>query len=428
MQNQQQWLKKLLFFIALLLLCLLSIISWLTSASWLWLFTIWSITIPVLFFCSEIITTKLEKPYYNLLNQLDALLVDDYSVQAKIRNTDKGIDNQVFSSISKLSLQLNKNKKNYNENNLLFYSLIQALNSPVLLLNADKQLIQGNQALSHWLKKDWRLQRLTKVEQLGLVLADNIWQVKDLHLQSKYKIRSSNFTLENNQHHLLILTDISHELRKMQQQAWQQLIRVLSHEIKNSLTPIKSMAQTLADFSSQKEQKDALNVIVQRSQSLNDFVTKYGQISRVYQVNKEAISLNELFTQLIPLYPNSLFHLSFDHESIFADKILLQQVVINLIENAQQAFLASNYKHDEQCQINISCRVDTTQCLLTIKDNGIGVQNLDNLFVPFYTTKPTGSGIGLTLSRNIIEQHGGHLTLSNNLNNTGACAFISLPL
>jgi len=76
MQNQQQWLKKLLFFIALLLLCLLSIISWLTSASWLWLFTIWSITIPMLFFCSEIITTKLEKPYYNLLNQLDALLVD----------------------------------------------------------------------------------------------------------------------------------------------------------------------------------------------------------------------------------------------------------------------------------------------------------------------------------------------------------------
>lgn len=426
MQSQQNYVTIFLLIIALVVISLISTISWLISASWLWLITLWSIVIPVVYFSFETIKNKLEKPYYHLLFQLDALLVNDYSLQHFKANSHHGIDNQVYNALSKLSQQLSDNYKNYNENNLLVNSLIQTLDSPVLLLNRDKQLIQGNQALSRWLKQDWRFQRLCKVDQLGLILVDNQWQINDPQLGSSYKIRSSDFTLANNKHQLLILTDISNELRKMQQHAWQQLIRVLSHEIKNSLTPIKSLAQTLAEFTSQKDQKDALNVIVERSKSLNDFVAKYAQISHAYQISKDIISLEEMFSHLVPLYPNIQFDLRLNQTTIFADNILLQQVLINLIENSQQAYLSMNTPSDEQCQLIIRSQMNDDHCLLTLEDNGMGIQNPSNLFVPFYTTKEAGSGIGLTLSRNIIEQHGGQLMLTNN-SHAGAVASISLP-
>lgn len=437
--NQEQWLTKALYLLSAILIVLTSTITWLLSASILWLITVNSVLLPILYFVADSVKEKLNKPYYHLLYQLDALLVDDYSLTSQFKNNN-GIAGQVFTSLTKLSQQLSNKHQLFDENNLLVHSLIQALDSPVLLLNDKQQLIHGNQALSLWLEQDWRLVRLTKVEQLGFSYHDHHWQMKNQQQSPLYKIRSSQFTLANQQHQLLILTDISSELRQMQLKSWQQLIRVLTHEIKNSLTPIKSLAQTLRDINQDKEQQSALNVIVERSQNLNDFVANYGQITRVYQLKLKPIKLTLFIEGIIPLYPNINFSCQFEQTSITADEVLLQQVFINLIENAQQAFISRatdiDINNKEQCQLIIKSKLLKNVCLLTLTDNGAGIQNTDNLFVPFYTTKANGNGIGLSLCRNVIEQHGGQLTLINNTNNndnsaektTGACAQITIPL
>ncbi len=421
----EQWLNRVLFSVNFILVFFILLSTWFISRSLLLVVTIFIFILPLLVFFTENIKNKLIQPYFGLLTSLESIKVDDYSFKT-IPVFSKGVSAQLFHEVGNLAQLLRQKKRLFDEKDLLVHSLIKQLDSPVLLIDEQNKLVYGNQALSNWINKDWRLMRLTPIKSLGLSQLENEWSFDEKEQAQRFKIRSSSFKDHSGQHQLLMLTDISTELRKMQSQSWQQVVRVLSHEIKNTLTPIQSLAQTLAQFSQVPDQKEALNVIVERSQNLTEFVQQYSQMTQVYSLNFKEIDLKTTLSKMCLLHPDLVVKNKLDVTHITADPILFEQVLLNLITNAKQASSLQG-KESEKITISFNSYQLAGFTMLEISDNGSGIQNSDNLFVPFYTTKQNGQGIGLVLCRNIIEQHGGQLTLVNKVNEKGAMACIKIP-
>ncbi|MFT6414237.1 MAG: nitrogen fixation/metabolism regulation signal transduction histidine kinase, partial [Glaciecola sp.] len=227
-------------------------------------------------------------------------------------------------------------------------------------------------------------------------------------------------------YHLVILSNVEELLRVNQQKSWQQIIRVLSHEIRNSLTPIKSLAQTLVSQELEETKtKQALQVMVDRSTSLQEFVNRYADITKNISINKSWFNTAEFIKTITVLFPQSTFSIESKVDKVWGDIVLLKQVLINLIKNSVEANIQNS---NPRISITISTQLNRNQksVVIEVTDNGQGISNIDNLFVPFYTTKNQGQGIGLSLSKNIIEQHDGRLTLVNNIDKQGATAKIYL--
>jgi len=421
----EQWLNRILFSVNFIIVFLILLSTWFISHSILLVVTITISILPFLIFFTEKIKNKLLQPYFGLLTSLESIKVDDYSFET-IPVFSKGVSAQLFNEVGSLAQLLRQKKRLFDEKDLLVHSLIKQLDSPVLLIDEQSKLVYGNQALSNWINKDWRLMRLTNINSFGLSQIENEWFFDEKEQTQRFKIRSSSFRDQSGQHQLLMLTDISSELRKMQSQSWQQVVRVLSHEIKNTLTPIQSLAQTLAQFSEIPDQKEALNVIVERSQNLTEFVQQYSQMTQVYSLNLKEIDLKASFTKICLLHPDLAVENKLDIKRITVDPILFEQVLINLITNAKQASVLQN-QESEKITICFHSYQISGFTMIEIADNGCGIQNVENLFVPFYTTKQNGQGIGLVLCRNIIEQHGGQLTLVNKIGSKGAKACIKIP-
>ncbi|NQZ88817.1 MAG: GHKL domain-containing protein [Colwellia sp.] len=421
----EQWLNRVLFSVNFILLFLMLLSTWFISQSLLLVVTTFIFILPFLAFISEKIKNKLIQPYFGLLTSLESIKVDDYSFET-IPVFSQGVSAQLFHEVGSLAHLLRQKKRLFDEKDILVHSLIKQLDSPVLLINEQNKLVYGNQALSNWLNKDWRLVRLMPIKSFGLSQFENEWCFDEKEQAQRFKIRSSSFKDHSGQHHLLMLTDISSELRKMQSQSWQQVVRVLSHEIKNTLTPIQSLAQTLAQFSQVPDQKEALEVIVERSQNLTEFVQQYSQMTQIYSLNLKEIDLQISLSKMCLLHPDLAFKTTLEVSHITADPILFEQVLINLISNAKQASVLQS-KEREKITISFHSYQLAGFTMIEIGDNGSGIQNSENLFVPFYTTKTNGQGIGLVLCRNIIEQHGGQLTLVNKVNEKGAKACIKIP-
>jgi len=256
-----------------------------------------------------------------------------------------------------------------------------------------------------------------------LCISQHQWQLQDKDQHANWQVSQSNFLKDNQQYHLVVLTNITQAIRKTQQESWLQIIRVLSHEIHNSLTPIKSLAQSLVEMeSTESRSKTALEVIVKRSKSLGEFVNRYANLYQNITVSPVFIPCSQLTKQLTTLFERKSLTIRSDISSMFVDPVLLEQVMINLIKNAIEASINTL----EQIDIHFSQKANKIH--ITVSDSGRGIANSENIFVPFYSTKEDGSGIGLVLSRNIIEQHGGSLSLCNNENNPGATAKIILPM
>jgi len=202
-------------------------------------------------------------------------------------------------------------------------------------------------------------------------------------------------------------------------QAWQKLIRVLSHEIRNSLTPVAALTQSLQGKMSSEREQQALELIGERCQHLQDFVSRYAELHKPLHLQPQWLSAEALFQRLTALFPDAQLQAKGLQIELWADSVFLQQTLINLIKNAVEAGSPTG-----SIEMIFSQREQGNE--IRIVDGGQGIANPDNLFVPFYSTKTQGQGIGLSLSRHIIEQMGGQLTLSNNANGVGACALILL--
>ena len=212
--------------------------------------------------------------------------------------------------------------------------------------------------------------------------------------------------------------------------AWQKLIRVLTHEIMNSIAPIISLSETLSerkvDENSYGVMRQGMSAIYRRSKGLLEFVENYRKLTRLPMPVRRPVSLTDLLQDLRKLYPEPSIQINMPAEdrTLQIDRAQIEQVLINLLKNAREAC-----SHIEQLDIRVSVLPSPAwQCLLSVTDNGEGIlpEVQDKIFVPFFTTKPSGSGIGLSLCKQIMNRHGGNITVSSTPGK-GSCFTLQLP-
>jgi signal transduction histidine kinase len=231
-------------------------------------------------------------------------------------------------------------------------------------------------------------------------------------------------------HELVVLTDLSRTLREEERNAWQRLVRVIGHEMNNSLAPIKSIAGSLETLIRRDppppdwrdDARSGLNIIATRAESLSRFMQAYARLARLPPPQKEPVNIAEIVRRVATLETRLPVALSPGRDVVVeADAAQIEQLLINIVHNAADAALETNGT------VSIGWR-EAGECVeVYVRDTGPGIMNPTNLFVPFFTTKPGGSGIGLALSRQIAEAHGGSLTLTNRNGQPGCEALLRLP-
>lgn len=357
-------------------------------------------------------------PLYTLANLLEALREGDFSLRGSRAQRGDAIG-EVIWEVNALSATLREQRLKVEESSALLAKVIEAIDIALFSFDADSRLQLVNAAGLRLLGRSHAAGR--SAAELGLedCLAVETAAVLKRSFggsEGRFDVRRFRFRSAGRPQDLLVITDLSRALREEERQAWQRLIRVLGHELNNSLAPIKSMAGTLVRVLAReplpedwREDVDAgLQVIGDRAEALNRFMIGYTALARLPPPQRREVELAPLLRrvaaleQRVPVTLGALPELRFA-----ADPDQLEQALINLVKNAAEASLA------QRGGVEIRARADGAQVHIEILDEGLGLSGSDNLFVPFFTTKPGGSGIGLVLARQIIEGHGGRLTLRN---------------
>lgn len=403
--------------ITLLSLSLAALIGWLWPYWWVWLSVsgVFMLIIKWQQLAGQRTTAALRRSSV----QLEAMQNQDYSLQAKAV-FQTGIAAQLQQQLQQLSEQLQQRKSHFDEQQFLLYRLIDQLNTPILVFDHKQQLSYANNEFSQLFGRPWQSMRHASAESLGLI-AKPQWNFSHKEKAKQWQIRQSRFLDQGQKHQLLVFINIQAALRETQLQAWQQLIRILSHEIRNSLTPVQSLSEYLQQKLPQGREQEALALIRERSQHLQDFVSRYAELNKELRIQHQQIHARELVHSLQILFLQHQLQATGADLQLQSDLMLLQQVLINLIKNAIEAGSPAG-------TVELRFRKLQHSVEIQLLDQGCGLSNQQDLFVPFYSTKPQGQGIGLTLCRQIIEQLGGELSLQSRTDGIkGARAILELP-
>ena len=356
--------------------------------------------------CYFIFSWRFSKRIVNSLDRamlhIEAVKMEDYNQYAR-SDFSGGLTHQLHMSLKSLSEHLQQQKSRYDQHAFLLYQLIDQLNTPMMVFNNKNKLTYANAAFTLLYDEPWQVYRLASPKLLGLEQTKDGWHLR--HQSQAWQISQSQFIDGGEAHLLLVFTNIDSAVRASQLQAWQQIIRVMGHEIRNSLTPVSSLAESLSTKMLSEREQQALNLISERCHHLQDFVNRYSSLSQKLNLNKQALAIQELTDKLQVLLPNVKFELNISASQLWIDKTFFEQVLINLCKNAVEANADT---------IRLEFLPVKNKALINVIDNGHGFANLDNVFVPLFTTKPLGQGIGLTFCRNIIEQHDGSVEIFNN--------------
>ncbi|WP_281556683.1 ATP-binding protein [Thalassomonas sp. RHCl1] len=396
-----------------------------------------------LIYCHVKIHQKSAYQFRSLTNILEAMLQDDYSLRARSDHNHDAL-NELVNTINGLAQKLNRQRIETAESQLLLQTVINNIDVAIVALNENREVVLSNPASDKLLgltQNNTANADLLPLAQLGALEAgqSKVMPLTFGQRQGKFKVHMEEFRETGLQHKLLFLTDVSTLLRNEERNAWQSLVRVISHEINNSLAPIASISQTLrrlierqATLEGQQENLlEGLSIISQRSHNLKNFVNSYKQIARLPEPDKKQTAINDLLNKIIPLFQEQeLIVKPGANISLLIDPVQIEQVLINLLKNAQEAMqnVSSDTNKETPGKIMISWQRQDDVFILKITDEGTGISNPENLFVPFYSTKKQGSGIGLVLCRQILEMHEGKLNLNNRSDKPGSIATVKLPL
>jgi two-component system, NtrC family, nitrogen regulation sensor histidine kinase NtrY len=374
-------------------------------------------------------------PMRTLSNLLAALREGDFSIRARGANRDDVLG-EVLREVNALGDTLHRQRLGAMEATALLRKVMEEIDVAVFAFDGNSRLRLVNRAGERLLDQPAiRLMGKTSSE-LGLAgaLAHDGPFIESIAFPGKsgrWEIRRGSFREGGLTHQLLVISDLSRALREEERQAWQRLIRVLGHEMNNSLAPIKSVAENLATIIKRQQRaadweddmQRGLTVIATRSDSLARFMNAYARLAKLPPPTFQKIEVGPWIRRVVGLEPRMNIQLQPGPDlKIQADPDQLEQLMINLVHNAVDASLETGGG------VRVGWKTEDSYLEVWVEDEGPGIPNPTNLFVPFFTTKPGGSGIGLVLSRQIAEAHRGTLTLENVLQGHGCEARLRLPL
>jgi nitrogen fixation/metabolism regulation signal transduction histidine kinase len=403
------------------------VLTYLRTASWFSAAAATGVAAVLIAIAAAYFFEQLVRPLQTLANVVAALREDDFSFRARGARRGDSLGDLAL-EINALAGTLQTQRAAARDALTLVERVINSMQSPVLAFDGAGALRLLNPAAAD----AFRLARRLSLGRLaGELSLETLLGTSDEDLyttpSSRFSVRRTTFRLHGMPHTLFVLADVAAALREEERLAWQRLIRVLSHEINNSLTPIKSLAGSLRTRVHNAEDLNrGLTVIEDRAASLNRFLQAYQQLTRLPAPALKPISLAAVVSAVLPLETRLAVELQPGPETlVMADPDQLQQLLINLIRNAVEAARSLS---ENPPRVLVTWSKTATQAVLQIVDSGPGLLNPSNLFVPFYTTKPEGSGIGLVLAQQIASAHKGSITLTNNPAPPGCTAELRLPL
>jgi nitrogen fixation/metabolism regulation signal transduction histidine kinase len=369
-------------------------------------------------------------------NLLGALREGDYSIRGTGARPGTGVG-LVMAEINALGDTLQRQRTEAVESTKLLQSVMGAIDVAVFAFDMEEHLVLVNPAGERLLGEPAArlLGRPARQLRLAQCLEGDTPRLLDRPFgpeSGRLELRRSGFRREGKPHQLLVFADLSRALREQEQQAWQRIVRVLSHEINNSLTPIKSIAHSIKrmlsrvpDLPRADEIQDGLNLIETRSGALGRFLRAYAQLARLPKPQTREVQIEPLVHRVAELENRLPVTVRGGGDlELTADPDQLEQLLINLVRNAVDATLEAGGSGG----VSIGWKAVDGALQVMIEDEGPGLPDTANLFVPFFTTKPAGSGIGLALSRQIAEAHGGTLSLENRHDTRGCRATLRLPV
>jgi two-component system nitrogen regulation sensor histidine kinase NtrY len=406
-------------------------------------FTEQSVRFSIICFITIIILSASLITYLNRTNRnirffFDSVRNDDSNLSFPVENKIGSL-RELYQSMNNVNLQIQELKIENAHQEQYFQKILEHLATGIITYNNKGFILHANSAAKRLLSMDV-LTHLQQIERIDEKLFMTIKNLKpyERHLvafntnqaEIQLSLKSTSFGSDDNELVILSIQDIKHELDEKEVDSWMRLIRVLMHEIMNSITPITSLSESLSNIY-QKGKKpiepgeitektilatlNGLNVIKEQGKGLMEFVESYRKLTRLPKPEMRSFKISDLFTRVKvltdPLEKSKNteidFHTDNSEMEIYADENLISLVLINLVKNAVEA----NEKNPE-CKIEIFAGINSNdKPEICVSDNGPGIskENIEEIFIPFFTTRENGSGIGLSISKQIMGAHGGTL-------------------
>jgi two-component system, NtrC family, nitrogen regulation sensor histidine kinase NtrY len=389
------------------------------------------------------------RPLQTLANVIASLREEDYSFRAR-NAVREDVLGELSMEVNALADMLSGEKVRAIEAAALLQRVVDEIDAPLFAFDLASSLRLVNPAGEHLLRQPKARIVGRSAAELNLrpcLDVDNE-SVVELNLndsQARWLLRRSSFRQNGVPHTLVVLSDVSRALREEERRAWQRLIRVLGHELSNSLAPIKSIAGSLSsrvsatamDAEVRSDLQRGLEIIEARSESLHRFLEAYRKLAQMPAPTLREVRVADLVDRVAGLETRICVCVVTGPGVVLqADPDQLEQMLINLVRNAVDAVLevsaaASGEPSGEQTEdpqkVVVRWDADEQHLSFIIEDRGPGLLNRANVFTPFYTTKPNGSGVGLVLSRQIAEAHGGRIEIGNRDDGRGCSVKVVLP-
>lgn len=380
-----------------------------------------------------ILRHELIRPLQTLANVLAAFRGGDYSMRVRAEGTDRALG-LVSHEVNELGETLRSERLGTMEATALLRGVLEEIDVAVFAFDAENRLWLVNRAGAQLLDRPARALTGRPAAGLGLApfLDGETPRVVEMTFpggSGRWEVRRTRLRHEGRPQTLLVLSDLSRVLREEERRAWQRLVRVLGHEINNSLAPIRSIAEGMRSGLSgdgaapgAEDLDQGLGIIAGRAAALGRFMSSYARLARLPPPELGPVDVGDWVRRAARLETRVQVRVRPGHDvTIRGDADQLDQLLINLLDNAADAAAETGGG------VSVGWRVTALHVEVLVEDEGPGISDTANLFVPFFTTKPEGSGIGLALGRQIAEGHGGTLTLENRPGDAGCLARVLLP-